>query len=301
MRIKLIIKDKEYREAFSAALSRYGQDLLIETARNIDMDGNTLFVTDHSIRTGLNEQAYRGIIKLENEPQYAGNEWKWPYHSFKYADILSIISEISLCYSKLTGIPAVPGTIADMIFFFSDSEGDDSAALVKRFAGDLTYHTGKRVLVLPLMPFNHYGSPDERDFSSFSRMLYYNSIGRSYDHLAFFYTDSYDISYLRLPVGRNPIEHLDQGGVKDMITQIAKAGFDSVVLDAGASINARNLALSEQATRVYGLFEHGSGDGLKDFFRDDHKPDLMIDLRNGYEDTKVILADEIQKLTGGIT
>ena len=213
MRVRLIIQDREYCQALIETIARADKDIYIELGRIGKLENlgeDTLIVTD------LNPLKYdfsslrdynKRVIFLTPNPKDVFNPDIVDdcQRLFKYNSISNILSDIEQINYIWTGeVSSSLGTVSRIYSVCSD-DADKSSKYARALARQVVFRKGGNILVLSLKYVNEYANSSELNTGKFSRLLYYMDIGRDYPIEAFTYSDSYGISYMRLPYGMNPI------------------------------------------------------------------------------------------------
>ena len=91
MRLKLVMKDREYRDALAERIRRSRRNLYVIIEDNFRMEEDTLLVTD------VGEGKLReGMVLLSSECRREV-EGKGPYVLFKYAGVDALLTDLRLC------------------------------------------------------------------------------------------------------------------------------------------------------------------------------------------------------------
>lgn len=255
MRLGILIKDAEYREALVQKLSYYDNDIFVNVIGNkVSTDSDSLILTDIP-PSSLDIKVLKAIMprtvfimtSYEDVPEGCNTV-------FKYCSIPEIISELSLVYNSLHGKVRGIDHTAKLIAVCCESDSY-AAERCRSLAGQIIYQRGGSVLILPLSYINDYGFPDAAGRNGLSRLLYSIRSGRASSIDSVTYTDSYGISAMLLAHGRNPIAYLDEEELHTLIFGLSRR-FDTIIADAGTCFREENIAVIKEADSIV-LFERG--------------------------------------------
>ena len=254
MRLGLLIRDAEYRDALALKLSSYDKDLFVNV-----MDGSTketagsLILTD--IRPSEIDPEVLKAIKARTvfivDPKR--DDLEGCHTVFKYESISNLISELTLVYNEWHGAGPGRNYSARIITVCCETDAY-SASKCLSLARQMIYRHGGKVLILPLSYINDYGVR-ESDRNVISRLLYTIHTGRDHSSDCFTYTDSYGVSSLMLAPGRNPVAYLDRDDLRSLVSGLA-ARFDTVICDAGTCFRNENILLMNESEQIV-CFETG--------------------------------------------
>lgn len=254
MRLGILIKDDEYREALVKKLSIYDNDLYVNVIDNsVKVTSDTLVLTD--IRP--EEIDPRTLKAIRTRTVFLTDTIKVDslecYTAFKYGSVSGLISELSSVYSDWRG--GGPGRDFSARLMAVCCESDAySAARCSSLARQIIYRCGGKVLILSLGFINDYGFMDS-DSNTISKLLYSISTGHERSSDCFTYTDSYGVSALLMPPGRNPVAYLDVDELKTLVSGLAKR-FDTIICDLGTCFRNENILLMKESDRII-LYETG--------------------------------------------
>ena len=102
MRLKLLLRDKEYRDNLINLILGLEEGIFVEVGKNLDIEENTLIITDLSpIEIGKERIALydKNIVFLTNkryEQNIERNEG--PYYLFKYERLSKMVAILRLYY-----------------------------------------------------------------------------------------------------------------------------------------------------------------------------------------------------------
>ena len=292
MRIGILIKDAEYREALVRKLSAYDNDIFVNVIEGGASDtSDSLILTDlHPAgleKTVLDSLIHRTVFLVSSDegvPDGCNTV-------FKFISVPEMISELSLVYDRWRGIPMGVDRTARLIAVCCETDAF-AAERCRALAAQIVYSHGGSVLILPLSYINDYGAPDAGK-SSLSRLLYSLRSGRSGRLESVTYTDSYGISSMLLPPGRNPVAYLDEEELMILTSGLSR-NFDTIIADAGTCFRNENISLLKKADSVV-CFEIGRRvTGIEELFGSEAEKRLIrVKMTGGTED--VISMDECMK------
>lgn len=293
MRIGIMIRDTEYREALVRKLSKYDNDIFVNIiTSNVKDASGSVILTDilpNTLESGvLNVLRPRTVFITGSEHE----RFDGCYTVFKFSSIPEIISELSLVYNRWRGLgPGIDHT-ARLITVCCESDSY-SEERCRTLAGQIIYSRGGSVLILPLSYINDYGVDDEIRSNSLSRLLYSIQSGRPCDPEGITYTDSYGVSSLLLTKGRNPVAYLDDEELRLLVFGLSKK-YDTIIADAASCFREENITLMKASENIV-LFERGRRvTGIEEMLGEDRYPKLIrVRLTGGTED--VIAMDECMK------
>ncbi|MDO5139767.1 MAG: hypothetical protein Q4D71_15085 [Oscillospiraceae bacterium] len=297
MRVAIMIKDAEYRDALVKKLSSYDNDIFVNIVTNNikDASGSVILTDippadlDDAVLTVLRP---RTVFITGSENEYKDG----CYTVFKFSSIPVILSELSQVYNKWHGLgPGIDHT-AKLITVCCESDSFSSERC-RSLAGQIIYSHGGSVLILPLSYINDHGVNEVIRSNSLSRLLYSIQCDREYGLGGVTYTDSYGVSSLLLSKGRNPVAYLDEEELKTLIFGLSK-NYDIIIADTASCFREENIMIMkssdnivffERGRRVTGIEETLGKDGLEKFIR--------VRLTGGTEDA-IAMDDCIKKIFG---
>ena len=103
-------------------------------------------------------------------------------------------------------------------------------------------------MIIPLAFINDYGAMDN-DRNTLAKLLYSIHTGRERGLDCFTYTDSYGVSVLMLPPGRNPIAYLDKDELKTLVSGLANR-FDTIICDIGTCFKNENILIMKESDQI---------------------------------------------------
>lgn len=299
MQIAVLINDSEYRDALVERLLSYNNDLLVNV-----ITGATAFSRDSLILTDIDPATLEKDLLMKLKPRtvfisasFSRNPAETDYHRFfKYRTVSDLLSEVSLVYKEWHGIGYERDHSAKIIsvFFENDAASYDKCMSLAR---QIVYRRGDKVLVVGLSYINDYGCDDNGDINRFAKMMYSISSGRhdaSYGHTR---SDSYGISTLILPKGKNPLAYLDEEELLGVISSMA-AMFDTLILDMGTCYRKQNFTIAENSDSLI-LFETGRRyTGLEKMLCKEAAAGLIRLRQSGGTEDLVAMEDVINQIYG---
>ena len=269
MRINMLIRDKEYRDALTEMLSESDFDIFIDVTGDAAKDGMSVILTDimpgNIERSVLHRIAGRTLFLSDVDPGNPGLkdaaliQEESLHVIFKFSCLNSIMAELALVHHEWTGDSGslVPASKTIAVTCESDLY---SRCCCLSLARQIIYIHGGSVLILPLGFINDYTNDSGGGRGWFTRLMYLIEEGRDYPKDSFVMQDSYGISYLMLPGGLNPVAGLTGDYLTALIRSIG-GRFDSVVLDIGSCYRRENIEVCSHADNI--LFV-GSGRRIPD-------------------------------------
>ena len=300
MKVGVLIKDTEYRDALVQKISSYDNDIFVNIIGNNIKDASDSVILTDIQPTGLENKvinALRPRTVFITSSENGGLDDC--YTVFKFSSISEIISELSLVYNRWHGMgPGIDHT-ARLITVCCESDSYSSGCC-RALAGQIIYSHGGSVLVLPLSYINDHGVSDKLTGNSLSRLLYSIQCGRDKNLEGVTYTDSYGVSSLLLGKGRNPVAYLDEDELRTLVFGLSKR-FSTIIADAASCFRNENIMLMKESENIV-FFERGRRvTGIEEMLGEDSMGKLIrIKLTGGTED--VIAMDECLKKifgTGG--
>ena len=293
MRLGLLIRDAEYRDALVHKLSSYDNDIfVIIIGNNVKEASGSVILTDIPPKEldskVLNALKPRTVFLISSEKE-DGEECNT---IFKFCSIPEMISELSLVYNRWHGMGLGIDHSAKLITVCSESDSYSSERCTA-LAGQIIYSHGGSVLILPLSYINDYGVNDKVRVNSLSRLLYSIQCGRENGLEGVTYTDSYGVSSLLLGKGRNPVSYLDEDELRTLIFGLSKQ-YDTIIADTASCFRPENIEVMKESENIV-LFERGRRvTGIEEILGEDTMRKLIrIKLTGGTED--VITMDECLK------
>ena len=253
MRIKLIINDEEYRKAMLRTICQLDKDVFIEVAKSNDRlisDDKTIILTDlncENLEYGANKVVF---LTTNPDDHIIVDKPESIQRLFKYNSISSILSDIEQLNYLWTGVTDSINDVSSRIYAVCSDNADDSSKLSQALARQIAFRKGGDILLLSLKYVNEYSAQDESNNSRFTRLMYYMDTGKKIPIDAFIYTDSYGISYLRLPPGLNPIAYMNSEELLSTIRNLSQLKYDTVVLDIGDTYSESNIRMINRSDNI---------------------------------------------------
>ncbi len=250
MRVGIMMRDIEYRDAIAEMLSETGRDIFVEVAGNGGVDRESVILTDIS-PSDIDESSLiklrRRTVFLSPLPVTSGED-KDLHILFKYSSISKILAEISAVHSEWSGDKGSLSLSTKVIAVISESDQMCSERC-RALAAQILYIHGGSVIVIPLGYVNDHHRIMSDDTGAFRRLMYMIDEKKDYSSDCFTVTDSYGISYLMLPEGINPIAELDHRYLSNLINSVGKH-FDTVILDVGTCFSKVNVQLINSSNDI---------------------------------------------------
>lgn len=293
MRVGIMIKDSEYRDALVQKISKYDNDIYVNIiGNNIKDASGSVILTDIS-PSGLDSKVLnalkpRTVFIIDSEKNVRDD----CNTIFKFCSIPEIISELSLVFNRWHGLGPGINHTSRLITVCCETDSY-SAERCRALAGQIIYLHGGSVLILPLSYINDYGVDDTIRSNSLSRLLYSIQCGRENGLEGVTYTDSYGVSSLLLSKGRNPVAYLDEEELRTLVSGLS-GKFDTIIADAASCFRKENIAIMKGSENII-LFERGRRvTGIEEILEEDALKRLIrVKLTGGTED--VLAMDECLK------
>ena len=259
MRLGLLIKDIEYRKALTERISEYDGDIILDVIGTSDsIEHDALILTDAKpaeLGTDMIEKIKDRTIFLTTGEKNSITDCNTNLHDvFKYSGVSRLLAEISDIYSIWQGLKNHKAASSKIIACCSDSDAF-SRSRCSALAAQIIYMHGGSVLILPLAYINEDATDYGKDINRFARLMYMVKASRTCDPLSISYTDSYGISRLMMPSGRNPVAYLDGEDLEKLIAAMSGI-FDTVILDIATCYREENLKAITNADNIL-CFETG--------------------------------------------
>lgn len=251
MRIVMLMRDTEYRDAMIEMISGYDRDIFVEVAGSSGVPGEAVILTDirpTEIEDKSLERLRDRTVFLTSVPSEQDRD-DTLHILFKYSRVNTIVSELSLVYSLWSGHR---GTISPSTRTIAVAGESDvmSADRCRSIAGQILYRYGGTLLIIPLGYINDYRPSSGDDGRGwFRRLMYMIDEARDYVADTFTDTDSYGISTIKLPAGPNPLPGLGYDYLSRLISSIG-GRFDTVILDVGTAFSADNIRLIAESDNI---------------------------------------------------
>ncbi|MBR3126373.1 MAG: hypothetical protein IKF42_13255 [Mogibacterium sp.] len=297
MRIGIMIRDTEYRDALIRKLSKYDNDIFVNIIDgNINDASGSVILTDipPSVldEKAMNALRPRTVFIVVSEKEISDD----CSTVFKFCSIPEMISELSIVYNRWHGMG--PGIDRTARFITVCCESDAySAERCRALAGQIIYSHGGSVLILPLSYINDYGVDEKLRSNSLSRLLYSIQCGRERGLEGVTYTDSYGVSSLLLSKGRNPVAYLDEDELRTLVFGMSRK-FDTIIADAATCFRKENIELMKGSDNIV-FFERGRRiAGVEEILgNNDNGKLIRIKLTGGTEDV-IAMDDCLKKIYG---
>lgn len=304
MRIGLLIRDLEYRDALIEMISEFDKEIFVEIAGPHGTCRNCVILTD--VRP--EEIGSDALLRLRDRtvfiscapentvPSKDQNALNTIHRVFKYSRISRIMSELSMVYSRWTG-DAGSSSILSRSIVVCSATGSGCSDRCLSLARQIVYRRGGSILVLSLGYINNYGHGDGSDHNYFARLMYMLEAERDFPPEAFTTSDSYGISYLMMPAGRNPVAYLDGDDLAMLIRSLA-AKFDTLIMDAGTAYRNENLRIMRDADNVLCFSSARQLIDVEPMLGEDHRSRYTeIDI-SGDDDENLRIDDYVREVYG---
>ena len=297
MRIGIMIRDAEYRDALIKKMSTYDNNIFVNVIENNINDASGCVILTDIPPSELDEKVLSALrprtVFITSSEKERSCEC---YTVFKFSSIPEIISKLSLAYSSWRGMgPGIDHT-ARLITVCCESDAY-SAELCRSLAGQIIYSHGGSVLILPLSYINDYGVNEELRSNSLSRLLYSIKRCRAGRIECTMYTDSYGISSLLLSKGINPVAYLDEEELGILLSWLS-GKYDTIIADTASCFRKENITLMKASEKIV-FFERGRRvTGIEKMLGGDEMSKLIrIRLTGGSEDVRS-MDDCLKKIFG---
>lgn len=251
MKVVIMMRDREFRDAFAEMVSENGRDIYAIVNGSTGTHKEAVILTDimpHELEDEAIEKLKSRTLFLSSVPVRKDNDVRC-HVIFKYSGMTSIISELASVYAEWTGDSGSLAASTRVIAVLSEAD-QLCAERCRTLAAQIIYNHGDSVLIIPMGYINgHIQKTHPDEGGAFRRMMYMIDEGRDYRPESFTECDSYGISYMRLPAGINPVSGLDEDF---LIRLIGSAGshFDTVILDIGSCFRSENLKMISRADNI---------------------------------------------------
>ena len=300
MRLGILIRDEDYRDALIKRLSSYDNDLFVNIIGKSKGDAaDCLILTDirpeEFDKEVLSKISARTVF-LSTSPEPAETDDEAFRRVFKYGSVGTLLSELMLAYNEWRGNVSIRNYSGRIISVCSESDSfsaDKAGALARQ----IIYRQGGRVLVMSLGYINDHGRNEDDRVNRFARLMYAIRTGRESASDSFTYTDSYGVSCLMLPCGINPVAYLGEDELKGVIRALS-GRFDTLILDIGTCLRGENLAVMKESDSIV-CFESGRRfPGLADALSEATNVKLTAIRLTGGTDEALALDDCIRQIYG---
>ena len=288
MRLAVLIKDEEYRDALVDKISSYDNNIFVNIVDGPAKDTSECLILTDILPSQIDSKV---LSAIKNRTVFlTGSEDSIPEglsSVFKFRSIPYLISELSIAYDSWHGI--APGIDHTARFITVCCESDAySADHCNALARQIIYRHGGKVLILPLSYINDYGRYDAGNTNTLSRLLYSIHSGRERGTESYAYTDSYGVSGLIMRPGANPVAQLDEDELRMLVSGLSRS-FDTVIGDVATCFRKENRILIEMSDHMV-IFERGRRDAGLDELIESTKKDksIRIKITGGTEDAMAI-------------
>lgn len=300
MRVGIMMRDTEYRDALSQMISEAGRDIIVEVAGTGGVHRDAVILTD----VMPSEIEQQSLAKLRSRTVFLSSvpvskdSGKGYHIIFKYSSFTEIMSELSVVYSEWSGYKGavIPGTRMIAVISGSDQLCSDRC---RELAGQIIYIHGGSVLILPLGFINDHRAYTGDDGSgAFRRLMYMIDEGMDYPAEIFTVTDSYGISRLRMPAGINPLTELDEEYLSRLVCSLGRQ-FDTLVLDIGSCYRKENISLICGADNILFIGSSRRIGNLRDYLGEDAAARAKYISCTDSQDETIALDGYVRDLYGG--
>ena len=255
MRLGLLIRDEEYRDALVQKLSANDNNIFVNVISNNIKDASGCVILTDIPLSELESSVLKALKPRTLFITSSLNEVRDDCHTiFKFCSIPELISELSLVYNSWHGLGMGMDHSARLITVCSESDSYSSERC-RALAGQIIYSHGGSVLILPLSYINDHGVDDPLRSNSLSRLLYSIRTGRDSFVDGVTYTDSYGISSLLLKKGRDPVAYLDEDELRTLVFGLSTK-YDTIIADIASCYREENISLMKESETLI-FFETG--------------------------------------------
>lgn len=300
MRIKLIIKDVDYRIAFMEGIAASDRDIYVEVLRTgkiKEIDNNSIIVTDVN-PSKVDKRLYKCTIFLtDNNRDVCNAKDMSCYKIFKYRNINHVLSDIEEIYYLFTGDKRHIFTNGAKIVAVCSDNSIRNSEICKALARQISFRQSGDILVLPLRYINDYARVDERDNSIFSRLIYNSSSSKQILIDSYVYKDSYGISYLRLMHGINPLCNFSSEELINFVNYISGQGYSIIILDIADCYNEQNIEILNSSNNIL-YINKNSKFRITDIISDKEIWNRInqINILNNNQDIELLIDDYTKKI-----
>ena len=169
MRIAILVRDKEYRDALVQKLFFYDNNLYVNIIENNIKDAAGCVILTDVPPTELNEKVLK-VLKPRTVfiTRSESESWDGCWTVFKFISIPEMISQLSDVYNRWCGTGPGLDHTARLITVCCESDAY-SAYCCRTLAGQIIYTHGGSVLILPLSYINDHGVHEKLQTNSLSR------------------------------------------------------------------------------------------------------------------------------------
>ena len=300
MRLGILIRDEEYRNALINKLSSYDNDLYVNIiGKNSGDASDCLILTDvapeefdRSILAGISARTV--FLSSASSADDAGPGSL--RRVFKYSSVNSLLSELSYAYNEWRGNVSIRTYSARLVAVCGESD-ICSAEKAGALARQIIYRQGGRVLLMSLGYINDHGRNENDRINRFARMMYAIRTGRESASDSFTYTDSYGVSVLMLPEGVNPVAGLGGEELRSVITGLS-GRFDTLILDIGTCFREENMTVMKEADSVVCFVNGRRFPGLAEMIKEVSPGKTSVIRLTGDTDEALAMDDCIRNIYG---
>ena len=300
MRLGILIRDEEYRDALIDKLSTYDNDLYVNIIGRSKGDASDcLILTDicpEEFDKGILSKISDRTVFLSSSALSDDSGDDTLRRVFKYSSVNSLLSELLIAYGEWRGNVSMRNYSARIIAVCSESDAF-SADKAKALARQVIYRQGGRVLLMSLGYINDHGRSEDDKVNRFARLMYAIRTGRENASDSFTYTDSYGVSSLMLPAGMNPLAGLGEEELKGVISGLA-GRFDTLILDIGTCFREENMSLIREADSIVCFVSGRRFPGLADMLSEVSPAKLSVIRLTGETDEALAMDDCIRQIYG---
>lgn len=306
MRIRLIIEDKDYCQAFKDAISSSDKDIYVEIGKKGVINGlgkKTILVTDVNPKSVDKRLWQRTVFLTANaDDSVDANNDEDCFKTFKYSPVSKILSEIEEVNFMLTGDSGKIYSANSRIYAICSDLCSKRFELAKTISRQIMFRRGGKILLISMKYINEYSEPNGSDNGKFTKLMYYLNCNRDFPIESYIYQDNYGISYLRIGVGINPVSKLESSEIITLIRTLCNRGFQTLILDIGDCYSDTNIELINKADNIV-FFSGNQPDNFRidDLIKDEKDITRLkeIKIRNSYQDLELEIDDYVRKAYGG--
>lgn len=303
MRIHLVIKDNEYSKAMAEVIAQMGKDVFVEIGISDleSLDNESIIITDSDYKD-IKQEDYANIIFLTNNKEdklLEDNSGK-PIKIFKYNSMNSILADIEHIHYLLSGKSETTNGVLSRVYAVCTDNHEHTNSLCQALARQIMFRHGGNMIIISMDYLNNYPSQYEKDRSKFSRWMYYLDIGRDYSIEEFTTSDSYGISYLRLPSGLNPLAYLKLSEIEDIIDELCNKKFETVILDISNCYSEPNVRLINKADNILYFQNDESSFDVKSILVDPSMEERVeiVSMNDKPKEIELVLDEYIRRIYG---
>lgn len=238
MRLKLLLRDKEYRDNLINLILGLEEGIFVEIGKNLDIEDNTLIITDLSpTEIGKERIALydKNIVFLTNkryEQNIERNEG--PYYLFKYERLSKMVAILRLYYFMKFSDSSIVMNKNKFISIFSDRV--DTNKFSYSISKSLIYKLDKKPFFLPMQSMIRDGKAGNNKNMIMAKLIYYSQKNIAVPPDFFSIEDCNGIFSIDFGRGINPMIKLDDERIEQILCLIARCGFDFIICDFGNNL-----------------------------------------------------------------